>query len=393
MSIFLIFFLVLFSANATDDLNGKLSQEELITQNLRELDLDIMTVPSNDVVLNKIKTYVIKRHKSASILIGRSMTYLPLFEKYLKEAGLPDDLKYLPIIESALKPRILSPVGAGGLWQFMPETGKSYGLTINKTIDERFDPDKSTRAAIEHLQDLYDRFGDWALVLAAYNSGAGRVNSAIRKSGSTDFWELRKYLPRETRDYVPAFIAAAYMMQYYDTHGIKPEYPPLDRQLIVPVTVYKQTSFFRIAEATGLSIKELRILNPAYFKDVIPGSKEGNTLIIPLRVLEKLEKNEIANSSAIVKVQSDSRMNDALYLQSNYYISQGQSIDDFARQIGYSPVHVKAWAQNKDISLQGLIPVYRPVTEADKILALRLPSVEPITTLGAPKIVQSVVAL
>lgn len=393
MSIFLIFFLVLFSANATDDLNGKLSQEELITQNLRELDLDIMTVPSNDVVLNKIKTYVIKRHKSASILIGRSMTYLPLFEKYLKEAGLPDDLKYLPIIESALKPRILSPVGAGGLWQFMPETGKSYGLTINKTIDERFDPDKSTRAAIEHLQDLYDRFGDWALVLAAYNSGAGRVNSAIRKSGSTDFWELRKYLPRETRDYVPAFIAAAYMMQYYDTHGIEPEYPPLDRQLIVPVTVYKQTSFFRIAETTGLSIKELRILNPAYFKDVIPDSKEGNTLIIPLRVLEKLEKNEIANSSAIVKVQSDSRMNDALYLQSNYYISQGQSIDDFSRQIGYSPVHIKAWAQRPESSMQGLMPVYRPVTEADKILAMRSPSVKPIATLDVPEEVQSVLAL
>jgi len=235
----------------------------------------------NQPVRASIDRYATKLRHQVSYMLGMMQYYEPLIERALDVHGVPNELKYLPVIESALNPVAVSRVGATGLWQFMYSTGKFYGLKQNSLVDDRRDPVKATWAAAKHLRNLYDRFGDWSLAIAAYNCGTGNVNKAIyRSGGKTNFWDIYYYLPRETRGYVPAFIAATYIMTYHAEHGICPMEPKLPLQTDT-IMVNRLLHFDQIAAVCGISLDTLRGLNPQYREDIIPGKFQPNSLRLP----------------------------------------------------------------------------------------------------------------
>lgn len=241
----------------------------------------IIEMPFNDIVKKHIEAYTTRLRNKVSFILAAANFYMPLFEEALDTYDLPLELKYLPIIESALNPTALSRQRASGLWQFMLRTGKIYGLENNSLVDERRDPIKSTWAAARYLKDLYNIYKDWNLVLAAYNCGPGNVNKAIRRAGgTTDYWEIYPFLPKETRGYVPGFIAANYVMHYYCEHGIC----PLETQL--PATsdtihIHKDLNLNQVAGVCNIDIEQLRSLNPQYKKDIVPGNIKPYVLRLP----------------------------------------------------------------------------------------------------------------
>lgn len=252
----------------------------------------VMELAYNDVVQKFIDQYSGHLRRSVSYMLGACNFYVPIFEETLDMYSLPLELKYLPVIESALDPRAVSHAGAVGLWQFMLDTGKRYGLEVNSLIDERRDPIKSSYAAAHYLSDLYAMFGDWNLVIAAYNCGPNAVNKAIhRAGGSRDYWTIYPYLPRETRGYVPAFIAANYIMNYYCEHNICP------MKTKVPVStdtvmLSRDVHFDQIAAVCGVDPEELRTLNPQYRTGLIPGSIRPMTLCLPHAEITAFIDNE-----------------------------------------------------------------------------------------------------
>ena len=252
----------------SSDENPEYSKEEYISR-LNRLP-NVIEMPYNEVVRKFIDQYCIRLRRSVSYMLGANNFYVPIFEEALESYQLPLELKYLPVIESALNPSATSRVGAAGLWQFMITTGKSYGLDVNSLIDERRDPIKSSYAAAHYLQDLYKIFGDWTLVIAAYNCGPANVNKAIRRAGgSRDYWQIYPYLPRETRGYVPAFIAANYVMNYYCEHNICPmnaTLPPSTDTIIVNRDVH----FDQIVALCNVKAEEVKVLNPQYRTGLIP---------------------------------------------------------------------------------------------------------------------------
>ena len=241
----------------------------------------IIEMPYNDVVKKYIEAYTGRLRNKVSFMLAAANFYMPMFEEALEAYDLPMELKYLPIIESALNPKAISRQRATGLWQFMLRTSQSYGLETNSLVEERFDPQKSTWAAVRYLKDLFEIYKDWNLVLAAYNCGPGNVNKAIRRAGgSTDYWELYPYLPKETRGYVPGFIAVNYVMTYYCEHGIC----PMDSQLpAVSDTIHinKDLHLQQVAGVCNIDIEQLRSLNPQYKKDFIPGKSKVYALRLP----------------------------------------------------------------------------------------------------------------
>lgn len=238
-------------------------------------------MPYNEIVKSFIELYANKQRSRVSYLLAAMNFYTPIFEKALDLYNLPLELKYLPVIESALNPKAVSRQGATGLWQFMQPTGKVYGLENNSLVDERRDPKKSTYAAARYLKDLFEIYQDWNLALAAYNCGPGNVNKAIKRAGDVyDYWAIYPYLPKETRGYVPGFIAATYIMTYYCEHGIM----PMDNTLPLSsdtIHVSKEVHLQQISEVCGLSMEELRSLNPQYKHDILPGNSGEYVLRLP----------------------------------------------------------------------------------------------------------------
>ena len=241
----------------------------------------IIEMPFNDVVKKYIEAYTGRLRNKVSFMLAAANFYMPIFEEALDTYDLPMELKYLPIIESALNPKAQSRVRASGLWQFMLRTGKAYGLESNSLVEERFDPVKSTWAAVRYLKELYGIYKDWNLVLAAYNSGPGNVNKAIRRAGgSTDYWDIYPFLPKETRGYVPGFIAANYVMTYYCEHGICPmesELPAVSDT----IHINRDLHFQQVASVCNIDIEQLRSLNPQYKKDIVPGNSRVYALRLP----------------------------------------------------------------------------------------------------------------
>ena len=276
------------------DVNPEYSKEEYVDRLYRMP--CVMEMAYNDVVQKFIDRYSGRLRHSISYMLGASNFYMPIFEEALEMYQLPLELKYLPIIESALNPKAVSRVGAAGLWQFMPATGKQYGLKLNSLVDERRDPVKSSQAAARYLRDLYKIFGDWNLVIAAYNCGPENINKAIRRANNVtslkgadgepvpvvkDYWHIYPYLPRETRGYVPAFIAANYIMTYYSLHNICPMTTRLPAKSDT-VMVSRNVHLEQVAEVVGLNIDLLRSLNPMYRRDVVPGATEPSPLRLPM---------------------------------------------------------------------------------------------------------------
>ncbi len=246
----------------------------------------------NQEVRNWINLYLKRGKYMIPTILGMSEYYFPMFEQELQAKNMPMELKYLPIIESALNPRAVSRAGATGIWQFIYATGKRYNLEINSFIDERRDPEKATKAATAYLTDLYSIFGDWQLALAGYNCGAGNVRKAIiRAGGKTDFWEIYKYLPRETRGYIPAFIAVTYLMSYPEDHNFYPasiELPLLTDTVMVTDTLHLK----QVAEVINIPIEQLRDLNPQFKTDIIPGHIKPYALKLPMEYISAYLINE-----------------------------------------------------------------------------------------------------
>ena len=252
----------------------------------------VIELPYNDVVQKFIDRYSGRLRRSVSIMLGAQNFYMPTFEEALESYGLPLELKYLPVIESALNPNAVSHVGATGLWQFMLATGKQYGLEINSLVDERRDPVRASYAAAHYLRDLYKIFGDWNLVIAAYNCGPENINKAIHRSnGATDYWQIYPYLPKETRGYVPAFIAANYIMNYYCDHNICPMQTNLPGKTDT-VVVSRDVHFEQVAQVLGMEIDQIKQLNPQYRRNIVNGSTRPMALRLPATLVGKFIDNE-----------------------------------------------------------------------------------------------------
>lgn len=241
----------------------------------------VIEMPFNSIVRTYIDRYTQRGRAQVAATLGLANYYMPIFEQALEEAGLPLELKYLPVVESALNPNAVSKHGATGLWQFMLATGKGLGMEVNSLVDERRDPYVSSRKAARYLKDLHSTYGDWSLAIAAYNCGPGAVNKAVRRAGDGkhDFWSIYEYLSPETRGYVPAFIAANYVMNYYPEHGISPVIPT--KPLVTDtVGVAGRVHFNQISEVLDIPVEELRLLNPQFRADLIPGSPEKPYMLI-----------------------------------------------------------------------------------------------------------------
>ncbi len=264
--------------------------DEVYIERIRQMN-SFITLPYNDIVKNYIILYSEKMPKMSSIL-GLGKYYMPIFEEILNKYDMPEELKAMAVIESALNPRAVSRAGAKGMWQFMYATAKMYGLHIDSFVDERLDPIKSAEAAAQYLQDSYEIFGDWNLAIASYNCGAGNVNRAIRRSGGKRaFWDIYPYLPRETRGYVPAFVGALYAMTYYKEHGIKPEAVEMPAH-VDTFKINKMLHLRQVSDLTGAPLEELKNLNPQYSHEIIPGNSREYILRLPYNYTNAFIDNE-----------------------------------------------------------------------------------------------------
>ncbi|MDD3077888.1 MAG: transglycosylase SLT domain-containing protein [Paludibacter sp.] len=324
----------------------------------------LMEMPYNKAVRSFIELYTVRKRRQLEFMMGMSDYYFPIFEQVLGANNLPLELKYLPIIESALNPRVISRMGAAGLWQFMIGTGKMYGLEINSLVDERMDPVKATQAAAKFLNDLYSIYGDWNLVIAAYNCGPGNVNKAIRRSGGKrDYWAIYPYLPAETRGYVPIFIAANYAIHYATKHNLckaKVEMPVLTDTIMVHERIHLR----QVADVLEMPIEEVRLLNPQYRRDIIPGNIHPYSLCLPLTYAN----NFIDNYKDIVAYKADSLINNrrseieiALKTPAApggsgrviyYKVKKGETLSHVAIKYGVSITKLKKWNNLKSSKIR-----------------------------------------
>ncbi len=324
----------------------------------------IMEMPYNSTIRSFIDLYTIRKRTQLEYMLGMSEYYFPLFEQVLGANNLPLELKYLAIIESALNTTIVSRMGAAGLWQLMIGTGRMYGLEVNSLVDERLSPLKATKAAARFLKDLYSIYGDWNLVIASYNCGPGNVNKAIRRSGGKrDYWDIYPYLPRETRSYVPIFIAANYAMHYSSEHNMC----PVDVNMPVitdTIMVHQRINLEQIAAVLNLPIEEIRLLNAQYRKDIIPGNIKPYSLCLPLSYATAF----IDKYDEIVAYKADELVNNrrieieikqsAAYVPGGsgrvifHKVKKGQTLGGVAEKYGISITKLKKWNHIKGSTIQ-----------------------------------------
>lgn len=265
--------------------------ERLIQNQLPQLDF-LLTPRSITRVSRLIIREVIRGKKGMEATLGRAELYFPIIEHHLEKYQLPDDLKYIPFVESRLKIRARSAMQAAGLWQFTNYTAKQYHLRMTEHVDERYDPIKSTDAAARLLRDLHLEFGDWFVALAAYNCGAGRVKRAIRKAKSKDYWKIARYLPKQTQHYIPAYIANVYIGHFAEQHELKPKPHTYDFQSVKIVKIHDAVRLSELAKVTETSLQQIRLLNPSYINGIVPASQRGNYLVLPASKLD-IVKNYI----------------------------------------------------------------------------------------------------
>lgn len=322
------------------------SEQEIIKRVMEMDEMSPFDFVANDVSLAMINVYVRKRYRLTSRMLGLSTLYFPIFEAKLSAYHLPYELKYLPIVESALKPQAISRSGAGGLWQFMPATGKGYGLTVSSMIDERFDPYLATEAACQYLSKLYAIYGDWSMSLAAYNAGQGTVNKAIRRSGGkTDYWSIREFLPKETQNYVPAFIAVNYVMNYASHHNIYPQVPAFFEYEYDTVHVSNRIDFGVMESWIGFNRVKLSYLNPMYLTEIVPAGKDQKLPIkMPVEYLGKfldLEDSIVKYSSLEYKYWV--AQNQPAREEYMHVIKSGETLESIAKKYHCTEQDIKAW--------------------------------------------------
>lgn len=316
----------------------------------------LIELPYNSIVRSFIELYTVRKRTQTEYMLGISNYYFPVFEQALDANKLPLELKFLPIIESALHPTAISRAGAAGLWQFMIPTGRMYGLEINTLVDERLDPRKASSAAARFLKDLYAIYGDWNLVIAAYNCGPGNVNKAIRRAGGkTDYWAIYPYLPLETRGYVPIYIAATYTFHYAEEHNLCPAVVNIPA-LIDTFMINQRIHLEQISSVLNIPIEELRWLNPQYKKDIIPGDLKPYVLTLPVNYssifMERLHEiasykaDELINNrrNEIEAFRSTSSSNLGTSKNVTYHkVKKGETLSGIAAKYGVSVSNLKKW--------------------------------------------------
>src|SRR5690554_2969742 len=328
---------------------------ELLKDRLRLLnEKSVFNIEHNQAVENTIKSYLKNRKKSYERLMALSEYYFPLFEEKLAKYNIPMELKYLAIVESALNPRAVSRMGAGGLWQFMLPTGRAFNLNVDSYVDERYDPIKATEAACQYLSSLYNMYGDWDLALEAYNAGPGNVNKAIRRSGGLkNYWNIRRNLPRETQGYVPAFIATMYVFEYYKEHNIVPHKIEIKRVETDTIYLKRKMSFQQIADLMDISIEELRFMNPSYKLDIVPYSTEKpNYIRLPIDRIGLFVSNEEKIYAYIdaenQKKEKVTAFSEGVVASSDssprfHIIKKGENLSMIARKYGVTVNNLKKW--------------------------------------------------
>jgi peptidoglycan lytic transglycosylase D len=327
---------------------------ELSTDTLKKrlIELNAKTpfnIEYNPSLENVIKSYLKNRRQSLERLMALSHYYFPMFEKELDNYNIPLEVKYLSIVESALKPRAKSRVGATGLWQFMFATGKQFGLDVSSYVDERSDPIMSTEAASKYLASLYKIFGDWDLALAAYNSGPGNVTKAIRRSGGyTNYWNIRPFLPRETAGYLPAFLATMYIFEYADAHGFQIKKPEITYIETDTIRIKQMITLDQVAELTNIPIEKLQFLNPSYKLDIIPFIKDENYVLrLPREYIGAFVNNE-EKIYAFAKTEFDKREKPLPQFfetksRIRYRVRSGDYLGKIARKYGVRVSQIKRW--------------------------------------------------
>lgn len=313
----------------------------------------VIEMPYNQVVRSYIDMYTQRRRTLVEEMLGLSLYYIPIFEQALEQEGLPLELKYLPVIESALNPDAVSRVGATGLWQFMLSTAKGLGLEVNSLVDERRDPIRSSELAAKYLKQLYEIYGDWSLAIASYNCGPGNVNKALRRAGGgkQDFWDIYYYLPKETRGYVPAFIAANYVMTYHNDHNIG---NALAKRPVLTDTIHitQRVHFDQISEVLGIPVEELRVLNPQYRRDEIPGDIRPYALTLPSKQVYSyiVSEDSIVNHNSAkyarrtTAVPGGEISDSETQLVVKYHkVKRGETLSIIARRYGVSVSTLKKW--------------------------------------------------
>lgn len=322
--------------------------DDILEERLKLLDGNTpFDLTFNDRVSAFINLYAVKRRPLTEKAMGLATFYFPLFESILDEEGLPLEFKYLAVVESALNPTARSRAGATGLWQFMYATGKMNGLEVSSYQDDRMDPIKATYAACKYFKSLYKIYGDWTLVLAAYNCGPGNVNKAIRRSGyQRDYWKIFPYLPRETRGYVPAFIAVNYIMNYPAEHNLYPLKPMFTFFDFDTLIINKKLKFEQIAAALNITMEELRFLNPSYKKDLIPFNGENHVLRLPKEQVGLFVLNEdliYEYDQTLAQTDADGRKYVWEEKEIIHRVSSGQYLGSIASRYGVSTNNLMEW--------------------------------------------------
>jgi len=315
-------------------------------------------VEYNPILESVIKSYLKRNKKGMERLMALSTYYFPMFEQQLDKYDIPLEIKYLAIVESALNPKAKSRVGATGLWQFMFTTGKMHGLDVSSYVDERMDPERATEAAAQYLSSLYKVFGDWDLVLASYNSGPGNVSKAIRRSGgSNDYWHLRRYLPRETAGYVPAFLATLYLFEYADEHKFQPPKPDVVYFETDTIQVKQLLSFDEITKVTGVEKEMLQFLNPSYKLDIIPFVEdEKYSLRLPKPATGKFVSNESAIYDFVENQKVEEKKELPKYVETEdrirYRVRSGDYLGKIAEKYGVGISSIKSWNNMRSNNLR-----------------------------------------
>ena len=315
-----------------------------------------ITLPYNDIVKNYIIRYSEKMPSTMGRILGLCNYYMPIFQEIFNKYEIPEELRAMAVIESAMNPLAVSRVGAKGMWQFMYQTAKIYGLHIDSFVDERLDPVKSADAAARYLKDAYEIFGDWNLAIASYNCGAGNVKKAIRRSGSRAFWDIWPFLPRETRGYVPAFVGALYAMNYYKEHGIRPE----AIQMPVHVDTFrinKMLHFKQVSELTGAPLEELKNLNPQYRHEIVPGNEREYILRLPYKYTNAF----IDHEDSLYRYKADIHFNPTTIKKIkdggdgeliSYKVKSGDYLGKIAERYRVSVNQIKKWNNLKSNNIR-----------------------------------------
>lgn len=360
-------------ANSTDveyDMDSvrfasNVSDEEMMRR-LKAMN-SFISLPFNETVKNYMVLYAEKMPSKMARVIGLSYYYFPIFEETLNKYNLPTELKYMSIIESMLNIRATSRAGARGIWQFMYNTGRTYGLEINSFVDERLDVEKAVDAAARYLADAYSIFGDWALAISSYNCGAGNVSKAIRRAGGArDFWSIYPFLPRETRGYMPAFVGAMYAMTYYREYGIQPMNVGMPAQTDT-IEIHRNLHFQQINQVVGVPIEDLRNLNPQYTHDIIPGDSKTYILNLPFTWTSAFLE---ADQDSLYKFKADSLMSEKVIKDVKsasteqriaYRVKNGDYLGRIASKYGVSVNQIKSWnhLRSNNIRIGQILYIYK----------------------------------